>query len=223
MGGNSEVARLVARCAADGGHSCDELVTTIGELDFANPHRDEALDGLASAAASSPAATDTLVRIIYKERFVRAEIRKVLIGDDQLAEEALQETALAMVRGLPGFRGDSTFRTWVSAIGRNQAIGILRRVRPTAELVADSGEVARYSSVLASRVDVEAAMAQLPDHFREAVQLRDIEQRSYAEIATILGIELNTVRSRLARGRARLSTMFESDDQPPITDGPRPM
>jgi len=222
MGGNSEVAALVARCAADGGRSCDELVATIGRLDFADPSRDGALDALAMAAASSSAAADTLVRIIYQERFVRAEIRKVLIGDDLLAEEALQETALAMVRGLPRFRGDSTFRTWVSAIARNQSIGILRRLRPTAELTADPGEVARYSSVLASRVDVEAAMAQLPEHFRQAVRLRDLEHRSYAEIATILGIELNTVRSRLARGRAKLAAMFESVDQTPIREDQRP-
>jgi len=184
-------------------------MSLVSELDYTDERRDAALDGLAQAAGDSAPATDALVQIIYRERFVRSEIRKVLIGDASAAEEALQETALAMVRALPTFRGESKFRTWISAIARNQAIGILRRSRPSVELTEDRGEVVRFSSTLASRADLAAALASLPEPFRDAVRLRDIEQMSYQEIATELDIELNTVRSRLARGRAKLVTMFE--------------
>lgn len=212
MGGHEALSNLAQRCAADGGRSCDEFVAAIGETDFADPDRDAALNQLAALAKESQAAIDTLVRVIYQERFVRAEIRKVLIGDASAAEEALQETALAMVKALPGFRGDSTFRTWVCSIGKNRAIAILRRVKPAEALQDDDGEVARFSSALASRADIEAAMARLPDHFRDPVRLRDIENHSYEEIASILGIELNTVRSRLARGRAKLTAMFDVEN-----------
>lgn len=211
MGDSTEIERTVADCAAGSGRRCGELLSFFQQLELSDPQRDEMLDGLAKVAPSSPTATDALVRLIYQERFVRAEIRKILINDTSAAEEALQETALAMVRGLPSFRGESMFRTWVSSIGRNQAINILRRKRPTSELGEQPSEVARYSSMLADRTDVIAALAELPDEFREAVRLRDIEQKSYEEIAVILGIKLNTVRSRLARGRARLAASFEAD------------
>ncbi len=211
QGGHEELGRAVNNCLEAGGRHCDHVVDAISELDFTNPDRDAALDRLAAAGAVSPNASETLVRIIYRERFVRAEIRKVLIDDVSAAEEALQETALAMVRALPTFRSESTFRTWVTAIARNKSIAVLRRTTPSAELLESDGEVARFSSKLASRADLEQAMSNLPDHFRQAVQLRDIEQRSYEEIAAILGIELNTVRSRLARGRAKLTAMFAEE------------
>lgn len=204
---------MVERCSSSGGRGGDEVLATLERLEIGDPRRDDLLDALA-AASDAPPVVDTLVRVIYQERFARAEIRKILVGDAAAAEEALQETALAMVRGLPSFRGDSTFRTWVCAIARNQAIGVLRRMRPTVELTGEPGEVARYSSMLASRSDLERAIAQLPEHFRRPVVLRDLEQRSYEEIAALLGIELNTVRSRLARGRARLTAAFAAGPPP---------
>ncbi|TNF71343.1 MAG: RNA polymerase subunit sigma, partial [Acidobacteria bacterium] len=51
----------------------------------------------------------------------------------------------------------------------------------------------------------------LPANFREAVLLRDIEGLSYEEIATITGLRLGTVRSRIARGRDRLRVLLEND------------
>lgn len=198
----------MARAATGRPGSAEELLAELDQTEFSDPQRDGLLNQLAVAASDSGPALDLLVTIIYRERFVRAEIRKILIQDTQAAEEALQETALSMVRGIGSFRGESTFRTWVSSIGRNRAIDVLRRTRQTDLLDEDQGEVERYSSVLASRADLEAALEALPEHLRHPVRLRDIEQRSYSEIATLLDIELNTVRSRLARGRARLAASF---------------
>jgi RNA polymerase sigma-70 factor (ECF subfamily) len=59
--------------------------------------------------------------------------------------------------------------------------------------------------VVAERAAIQRAVQGLPDHYRDTVMLRDVERRSYEEIAEELGIELNTVRSRLARGRAMLA------------------
>lgn len=220
--GGDHVDRLMAACAAGDVRACAELLDAYRSLDLRSGERDRVLDTLATSASTSPAALDLLVRVVYEERFVRSEIRKVLINDTSGAEEALQETALAMVRALPSFRAESTFRTWVSSIGRNQAVAVLRRRAPTVKVTsfdeqldpttaggAGLSEVARYSSLLADRADLATAIGQLPDDFGAVIRLRDVEQRSYQEIADALGIKLNTVRSRLARGRAQLAVMLE--------------
>ena len=219
MGGPVDIHSMISACASGDLQAGTDLFGFYQGLDLQDPRRDQILDDLARAALGSRYALNVVINIIYSERFVRSEIRKVLINDDAAAEEALQETALAMINGLGSFRGESTFRTWVSTIGRNQAIAILRRRKPTIALDDLSGgstdrgdtrlpELARYSSLLADRADLNAALALLSDELRETVRLRDIERRSYQEIADTLDIKLNTVRSRLARGRAQLATVL---------------
>ncbi len=224
MSGPVNLESMISACAGGDPRASADLLAFYQALDLRDPRRDQILDGLAQEARRSRSALDVVIEIIYHERFVRSEIRKVLINDDAAAEEALQETALAMINGLATFRGESSFRTWISTIGRNQAIAILRRRKPTVPFDEDGRadatnprdaqlpELARYSSLLADRADLDAALAMLSDELREAVRLRDIERRSYQEIADILGIKLNTVRSRLARGRAQLA----------VTLGPQP-
>jgi len=208
---STDTDRAVDACARGDARAAEELFDRYRSLDMRDPARDNLLDALAIAAKTSSHALDVVIRIVYSERFVRSEIRKVLINDNSAAEEALQETALAMLKALTSFRGESTFRTWVSNIGRNQAIAVLRRKRPTVPLDerTPGSEVARYSSLLADRADIDAALHTLSDEFRETVRLRDVEHRSYQEIADLLGVKLNTVRSRLARGRAQLALALE--------------
>jgi RNA polymerase sigma-70 factor, ECF subfamily len=71
---------------------------------------------------------------------------------------------------------------------------------------------------VADRLDVDAAVARLPDDFRAAVVLRDLCDLDYAEIARVLGIPAGTVRSRIARGRAQLADVLGNptvyDDRP---------
>jgi RNA polymerase sigma-70 factor (ECF subfamily) len=71
---------------------------------------------------------------------------------------------------------------------------------------------------VADRLDVDAAVARLPDDFRAAVVLRDLCDLDYAEIARVLDIPAGTVRSRIARGRAQLADLLgnptDSDDRP---------
>jgi len=212
MSGDNEAVALVSACADGSQQSCARVLQQLEAAEPRDAIQDTILDALARAAASSTLATDTLVAALYQQRFARSEIRKVLINDNTAAEEALQETALAVVRSLPNFRGDSTFRTWATTIARNKAIEVLRRLRPTVPLdERDQSEAARFSSMLADRTDLHTALASLPQDFRDVVHLRDIEQQSYQEISDQLGIKLNTVRSRLARGRARLASDYGQD------------
>ena len=92
-------------------------------------------------------------------------------------------------------------------------------------MVADGG-----IGAVDGRLDVDAALARVPDPFRAAVVLRDVCDLDYAEIARVLDIPVGTVRSRIARGRASLSGLLGNpaapSDRPttsPMTpDDPRP-
>lgn len=138
------------------------------------------------------------------------------------AEDVVQETFLRAWHGLERFRGDSSLKTWLYAIALNRARarhGTLSRLRavftpgrtreddPFASLddAADPANSPEENAVLTERRHrLREAMRALPDEFRTAVVLRDLEGLSYEEVAEVLGVPIGTVRSRLARGRALL-------------------
>ena len=69
-------------------------------------------------------------------------------------------------------------------------------------------DAARMSSLVASRAAVQQLLAELPERYRDAVTLRDVERLPYAEVATRLGRNVNTVKSHVARGRALLAALL---------------
>lgn len=170
----------------------------------------EQLDAYAQqAAAGSREALDTLLQMVDDNRLANATVRRFILNEE-LVEEATQDTLIAVAESIHKFRSESRFTTWLYSIARNVAIGHLRKMNPESPLdVADeeaaAGAGRRLSSVVAERTAIQYAIEQLPPHYRDTVMLRDVERRSYEEIAEALGIELNTVRSRLARGRAMLA------------------
>ena len=195
--------RLCELVLAGNTRAADDLVGVL--VASPNEQRDPILDRLAADRGSQQLACDVLVRAVYEMDFARAEIRTLLFRDDE-AEEALQETVLGVVRGLANFRGDALFRTWVRRIAHNQAVNVLRRKEPIVGSAEPAVEtpVQSFTSALATSRDVRAAVAALPEEFRQVVELRDLHERSYAAIAEELNLPLNTVRSRLARGRSRV-------------------
>ena len=144
-------------------------------------------------------------------------------GNRADAEDITQEACLRAFRAIETFRGDSA-RAWVLTIVRNTAYSWLAKSRKTSlvsvdQLDAESrNEVELGGSLMeasastpessliaqADASELEAAIAALPDAFREVVVLRDLQGLSYHEIATVSGIAVGTVMSRLARGRRRL-------------------
>ena len=82
---------------------------------------------------------------------------------------------------------------------------MLRRSQRSPEPRADVDgplTMQRLSSMISSRADLQAAIEQLPAHYREAVYLRDVEQWPYEQISEHLDVPMNTVKSRINRGRA---------------------
>lgn len=174
----------------------------------------ELLNNLAlDAAGGSPEALDSLLQVVDDHRLASAIIRRFILNE-ALVDEATQDTLIAVAESIEKFRSESKFSTWLYSIARNVAIGHLRRLNPDVSLDTaenSAGSSRRLSSVVAERQAIQTAVDTLPDHYRDAVMLRDVERRTYEEIADELGIELNTVRSRLARGRALLAAAILED------------
>ncbi len=133
------------------------------------------------------------------------------------AEDVAQEVFIRAYRGLPAFRGDSAFRTWLYRIavnvtrthaGRPSLFGWFRRVEPgeadgTDPLDALPAPDAVEDSV-AYRDAIDRALGRLPGDLRMAVALRDIQGLDYREIAEVLDVPIGTVMSRISRGREKL-------------------
>lgn len=161
------------------------------------------LDAIAlRAAAGDVQSLDRLLTIIDTERLARPAIRSLII-DDADADDLAQDVLIKLSSGITTFKGTAKFTTWLHTVARNCAINHLRRKRSDVELRDDDvSPTQRVSSIISNRHDIQAALDALPEHYRSVVVLRDIDGRTYADIAQRLGIEIGTVRSRLARGRA---------------------
>ena len=174
----------------------------------------EQLNALAlKAAGGSSTALDELLQIVDDQRMANAIVRRFILNEE-LVDEATQDTLIAVAESIHKFRSESKFTTWLYSIARNVAIGHLRRINPDVSLDSaenSAGASRRLSSVVSERAAIQRAIEQLPSHYRDTVMLRDVERRSYEEIAEELDIELNTVRSRLARGRALLAAAILDD------------
>lgn len=182
------------------------------ELEYRGLSEDDrrrVVEGVAAAARDGDEpALELLLLLLDRHRLVVPAVRRV-IADDGLAEEVVQDVLIVVAESITEFRAESLFRTWLFGVAKNQARHHLRshmRKPEAAELGADDERpTARISSVVARRHDIELELATLPDHYREPVVLRDVETMTYEAIAERLGIELGTVRSRIARGRALLA------------------
>jgi RNA polymerase sigma-70 factor (ECF subfamily) len=131
-----------------------------------------------------------------------------ILGNPEDALDATQEAMIAVARGIGHFDGRSAFTTWLYRVATNAALDEGRRKarRPQpVDLPADAPADASPEDAVGARLDVDAALRDLPEDFRVAVVLRDLCDLDYAEIAEVLGVPAGTVRSRIARGRAALA------------------
>ena len=170
-----------------------------------------------AAAGGSREAFDELVR---RHQAAMITLVRVLTGGRGDADDLAQEAFVRAWRSLSGFRGESTFRTWLHRVAINvvrssQAKdGRLRRLfahgsdddRPFDPPAPDES----IESTVARRQAVERALATLPDELRVPVMLRDVQGLDYKEIAALLDLPMGTVESRIFRARQRLKPLLES-------------
>jgi len=160
---------------------------------------------VAEAAAGDQAALELLLRFISTHRLAQGAVRRLLV-DERDVDDAVQSTLVAVSRGIGSFEGRSRFTTWLFKVAEREALQVLRRNKNVAQPADDdlsglTAEVRRMSSVIASREMIRQAFDELDPKFREPVLLCDVEGLEYAAIAERLGVPLNTVRTRIMRGR----------------------
>lgn len=171
-----------------------------------------------AATGDGHALDELLAR--HRDR-LRAVCRRVCRDPDE-AEDALQDAMVSITRGLAGFRGGASFITWASRIATNRCLDELRRRARRPEPVEPHGDRLVHPVPEAAGPDAAAlraadrdvllvALARLPEEQREVVVLRDVLDLDYAGIADELALPIGTVRSRLARGRARLAAALDPD------------
>jgi RNA polymerase sigma-70 factor (ECF subfamily) len=128
------------------------------------------------------------------------------------AEDLVQETLLRAYRAFEGFTPGTNIRAWLYTIlhrARTDAFRKAGRSLKTVELEGEGPPVPPPQDALASGgEDLSRALESLPEVFRTAVVLRDVEDFSYEEIARILDVPVGTVMSRIHRGRAHLRTLL---------------
>jgi RNA polymerase sigma-70 factor (ECF subfamily) len=167
-----------------------------------------------AAAQGDDVACGELVRR-YRDRIYRVVYGYV--GDPDTALDITQETLLQMLEGLPRFREQASFYTWLHRIAVNRCLdwGRERTRRPPSTSLdhpahegwaepADGRAASRPDYVLMAkelRSQIHAAIAAVPELYRTVVLLADVEGLSTREIADRLGCPLNTVKTRLYRGR----------------------
>jgi RNA polymerase sigma-70 factor (ECF subfamily) len=167
----------------------------------------------ASVPAQSPSfEVDALASL---DSLYRTALRLTRMPAD--AEDLVQDTYLKAFRAADSFQPGTNLRAWLFTILHNTARNRLRdRAREAVTVDSDTVERASDASSLGGDTpetlllrdtlgpELQAAVDELPDAFRQAVWLRDVEEFTYAEIAAMLEIPPGTVMSRISRGRRML-------------------
>lgn len=168
-----------------------------------------------AAREGDMAAFEQLV-LTYQKRVLSLANRMCRNPDD--AAEAAQEAFLSAWQGLPFFRGDSSFSTWLYRLVSNACVDLLRRegrhqaaagpsfndedlnfdVPDTSPLPHEEAEKQELREL------IEQGLQSLSPEYREVLILREMQQRSYDEISQILSLDVGTVKSRINRGRKKL-------------------
>ena len=149
-----------------------------------------------------------------------------LLPDSTDAADVVQEVFLKVFRSIGGFRGRSSLKTWVYRIAVNEAHNhrrwFSRKRGHETGLDDDQGEGVTYEQILPDHgpsplelaVDhethtaIEEALKNVKPAFREALVLREIEGLSYEEIAEVLQVNINTIKTRIVRGRQSLKELL---------------
>lgn len=135
-----------------------------------------------------------------------------MLGNRADALDATQDAFISAFKRLRSFRRDSAFATWLYRIAVNASHDVSRRTRHHVPIDASHDVVSgrdRPDEDAIRRLDVRAALAALPDEYRDAVVMHDLGGIPYEEIARITGTQLGTVKSRISRGRKRLAATLE--------------
>ncbi len=176
-----------------------------------------------------------LTQLVISQQHYVYSIAMSVLKHPEDAADLTQEAFIRLFRALPQYNGESRFTTWlyrlVVNLGRDELrrrgrqVPVLPPVLEAEELdpitaVPDDDRWADPEQALAShelRKQVRRALDQLEAHYRLVLTLYYFEDLKYTDIAEILEIPLNTVKSHIRRGKERLAAILEAEEQPPAT------
>jgi RNA polymerase sigma-70 factor (ECF subfamily) len=165
---------------------------------------------LRAHVAGDPQAFTELVRR-HSDRLWAVALRT--LDNREEAADALQDALVSAFRNAGTFRGDAAVTTWLHRVVVNACLDRIRRrqARPTVPL-GSTEVVSRWDDHgrVETRVDVQAALATLPEGQRAAIVLVDIEDMSVTEAAAVLGVAEGTIKSRCSRGRTALAQLLRA-------------
>lgn len=165
---------------------------------------------------------DSLEMLIVRHQDAIFRFARMITGTSEDAEDVLQETFLAVYRRASSYRGESSVRTWLLVIARNAAFRMKRNRKPETKLdeaeVWELGIKAGWGKTdpeslaiqAEQRAELKAALATLEPEARAVIALRDLEGLSGEDTASVLGLSLEAMKSRLHRARLRLAAVIES-------------
>lgn len=180
------------------------------------------------ATSRTPDSREAVERLVAEHGGTLYGLGLRICGSPEAAEDMVQETFLDAYRGWKGFEGRSEVTTWLYTIARRACFrqhrpraGQPSRMEPLEELeqlrpgaddpVADLSRIDPYSESVRqeARERVDRALAELPPDFRMALVLVDLAELSIAEVARVLDVPENTVKTRVHRARLRLRKAVE--------------
>ena len=204
------------------GHTQAPQITLAGTADA---------DLVARARSRDEAAVRSIMQSNNRRLY---RLARGILRNDSEAEDVVQETYVRAFTNLERFRGESSLSTWLARIAMNEALGRLRRQRPSVEwtsLPQGGLEAQIIQFPLSSADDPEKSMAQreiqrvvehaideLPEAFRIVLITRVIEGMNVEETADILGLKPETVKTRLHRARTMLRDQVEKKIGPLVME-----
>jgi len=149
---------------------------------------------------------------------VRTVLRRLTRGDTALADDLAQETFVLAWRNLKSFRFEARFSTWIYRIAFNAWQSEARKRREVSldlddDVLAADDSMAHEMPDVASRVDLERAMALLSDGERAAIAACYYADLSHEEAAAALGIPLGTVKTHVLRAKAKLRARLAAKEK----------
>ena len=157
--------------------------------------------------------------LISRHHGVAYAVVRSMLGDRDDVDDVMQVVYLKAYQGLGGFRGDARFSTWLYQIARREAIDATsRRRRETTdidEVVIPAPAADAADAPLGERDTrewVERALAEIDEAYRTAIELRYMAEKSYEEIAAIMGLPEGTVKTYVHRGKMELKRILSRPD-----------
>jgi RNA polymerase sigma-70 factor (ECF subfamily) len=135
-----------------------------------------------------------------------------MLADEALAEDVTQEVFLRVWKALRNYRGLSSISTWLYAVTRNTCLTKLKHQESRATVLLREAQLRDGATLPHSgELDISSLLTRLPEKYRQVVLLFYFEDKSYDEVATMLGLPVGTVKTHLHRAKKELCSAMEAE------------